>query len=60
MILQQEGIGSVRDHVRNLRYALATTSCRVTVKVLQQMLKKAEARLQAQGAALNPSDSKPL
>ncbi|KFG88798.1 hypothetical protein BV98_003423 [Sphingobium herbicidovorans NBRC 16415] len=60
MISQPERIVSLRDHVLNLKYALTTTSCRVTVKALQEMLEEAEVRLQEQGAARNPSESKPL
>lgn len=60
MISQPERIVSLRDHVLNLQYALATTSCHVTVKALQEMLEEAEARLQEQGAARNPPESKPL
>lgn len=43
--------GSLQSHVRSLRYAVATTTCRTTVAVLQQLLREAEARLQERNRA---------
>lgn len=42
---------SLQDHVRHLRYAVATTTCRATADVLQQMLRQAEACLQKHHAS---------
>lgn len=36
---------SLQRYVRQLRYAVATTTCRATVAVLKQMLSEADARL---------------
>jgi hypothetical protein len=36
---------ALRAHVRHLNYAVATTTCRVTVDVLRQMLRESEAKL---------------
>lgn len=53
--------GSLRSHVRNLRYAIATTTCDATADVLQRMLNEAETRLQKQNIARpNLSSSKQL
>lgn len=46
LMSRPQDLGSLDSHVRNLRYAVATTTCRATVAVLKQMLSEAEARLQ--------------
>lgn len=47
MTPRSENAGSLQSHVRHLRYAVATTTCRKTVAVMQEMLREAEARLQS-------------
>ncbi len=51
MTLHLENSICLHNHVRHLRYAVATTTCRVTVDTLRQMLREAETRLQKQEAA---------
>lgn len=36
----------LRTHVRHLKYAVATTTCRETVAMLRKILNESEARLQ--------------
>ena len=38
-------VHALRAHIRQLNYAVATTTCRKTVDVMQQMLRAAEAKL---------------
>lgn len=48
------------SYIRHLRYALATTTCRATIDLLQQMLREAEANLHKQEQNVDTSRSKPL
>jgi hypothetical protein len=50
-MVRLENSGSLQSHIRQLRYAVATTTCRTTSDLLQRMLREAEARLQKQDAA---------
>jgi hypothetical protein len=58
MMSHSQDLGSLQSYVRYLRYAVATTTCRSTVDVLQQMLQDAKGRLSTQ--RMNASDAKPL
>lgn len=40
-------VDALRTRVRQLNYAVATTTCRKTVEVLRQMLRESEAKLRA-------------
>lgn len=51
MTLPSEEPASLQGHVHQLRYAVATTTCRKTVAVLKQMLSEAEARLPSDDAS---------
>lgn len=51
MTPQSEDAGSLQSHVRHLRYAVATTTCRKTVAVMQEMLREAEDQLQSRTAS---------
>lgn len=44
MVPRAEDIDALRIRIRHLKYAIATTSCRETAGVLQQMLSQAEAK----------------
>ena len=59
MTTRSENAGSLQSHLRHLRYAVAATTCRKTVAVLQEMLREAEARLQS-CTAPNASDPQPI
>ncbi len=48
---RSENADPLRSYVRNLRNAVATTTCDKTVTALQQMLREAEARLQSSTAS---------
>jgi len=50
MTQRPEDLGSLHRHVRQLEYAVATTSCQQTLAVLQKMLRDANARLRSKTA----------
>jgi 2-hydroxy-4-carboxymuconate semialdehyde hemiacetal dehydrogenase len=54
---QPDELASLRAYTAHLNYAIATTTCRKTAGVLREMLKEAEARLSAHGAATPRSTS---
>lgn len=57
---RSEDLGSLESYVRQLRYAVATTTCRETVAVLKQMLHEAEARVLSNAQKLPATCSKRL
>lgn len=48
------------SQIGQLRYAIATTTCRETVDALQKMLSESEARLKRQNSRAGPSETKTL
>lgn len=46
MMRHPQEASSLQSHVRSLRYAGATTTCRTTAEILESMLKEAQASLQ--------------
>lgn len=47
MTQEMNEFSALRTHIKHLKHAVATTTCRKTVGALQQMLKETEAKLRA-------------
>lgn len=58
MTPRSEDVGLLQTHVRQLRYAVATTSCRKTAEILQKMLDDAETSLRSAAERRNAPNSK--
>lgn len=48
------------SHIRHLRYAVATTTCRATVDALQKILNEADARFEQQNRTVSSPNTKLL
>lgn len=60
MMSRSQDVRRLQSYVRDLRYAVATTTCRETAFAFEKMLKEAEASLNQQEYRLNARESKLL